>query len=136
MDNPQLWLTVCGLLIGICFGALVAQTNFCAMGGVSDLVLLGDGRRMGAWLLAGATAVVGTQALAAAGHVTLANAIYVTQHLNWLGHIAGGLAFGIGMVLAGGCVSRNLVRAGRGDVRALVVLAVVSLSALSHSRAG
>jgi uncharacterized membrane protein YedE/YeeE len=47
--------------------------------------------------------------------------------LNWSGHVLGGLMFGAGLVLAGGCASRNLVRAGAGDLRALLILIVVGL---------
>ncbi len=125
------WLTVSGFLIGGAFGALVARTNYCAMGGVTDLVLLGDGRRLRAWLLAALTAILGTQALAAADLLDFTASIYLSDTLNWMGHSVGGLIFGVGMVLAGGCVSRNLVRTGSGDVRALVVLAVIAVTALS-----
>ena len=34
-----------------------------------------------------------------------------------------------GMVFAGGCGSRNLVRAGGGDLRALVVIVVIGIFA-------
>ena len=54
---------------------------------------------------------------------------------NWLGHIlAGGLIFGIGMVFAGGCPSRNLARAGGGDLRALFTLIVLGLCRLHDDR--
>jgi uncharacterized membrane protein YedE/YeeE len=39
------------------------------------------------------------------------------------------MLFGIGMVLAGGCASRALVRIGTGDARALVVVAAMGLAA-------
>ncbi|MFC3117402.1 YeeE/YedE thiosulfate transporter family protein [Jhaorihella thermophila] len=48
--------------------------------------------------------------------------IYVSPTFAWGGHMLGGLIFGIGMVFSGGCVSRNLVRAGSGDLRSLIVL--------------
>jgi len=55
--------------------------------------------------------------------------MYLTTNFNWLGNVVGGLLFGIGMVFAGGCVSRNLVRAGAGDLRSLLVLVVVGIFA-------
>jgi uncharacterized protein len=54
--------------------------------------------------------------------------MYLSPHLNWLGHILGGLIFGFGMVLSGGCPTRNLVRFGAGDLRALVVLIVIAIA--------
>ena len=51
------------------------------------------------------------------------------RRFNWFGHIAGGFIFGIGMVFAGGCPSRNLARAGGGDLRSLLTLIVLGLVA-------
>ena len=45
------------------------------------------------------------------------------------GHILGGLMFGFGMVFTGGCPSRNLARAGGGDLRSLLTLVVLGLFA-------
>ena len=53
-----------GFAIGLVLGAVVQRTNFCTMGGISDLVLMGDGRRLRAWVLATAVAIIGTQFLA------------------------------------------------------------------------
>jgi uncharacterized membrane protein YedE/YeeE len=55
--------------------------------------------------------------------------MYRAAVFNWVGHVAGGLIFGIGMVLAGGCPSRNLARAGGGDLRALLTLMVLGIVA-------
>lgn len=118
-----------GLLIGIVFGWVVFRTNFCTMGSISDIMSFGDYRRFRAWILAGATSLIGAQWLNGAGVVNLSQSMYVTSSLDWFGHIAGGLLFGFGMVFAGGCASRNLVRAGSGDLRSLMVLIVVGMFA-------
>lgn len=122
-------LAVGGLAIGLAFGALVAATNFCTMGGLSDWRTLGDTRRLKAWLLAIAVSIAGTQALAAAGVVELPKSMYLAPSLNWLGTLAGGFLFGVGMVYAGGCASRNLARVGGGDLRSLVTLLLIGLFA-------
>ncbi|MDX2156222.1 MAG: YeeE/YedE family protein [Hyphomicrobiaceae bacterium] len=132
--NLSLARALGGLALGFLFGALVARTNFCTMGAVSDILLLDDRRRMRAWLLAVATAMAGTQTLAALGAVDLEQSIYVSPRIYWVGHVLGGMLFGIGMVLAGGCVSRSLVRSGGGDVRALLVVLVVAIVALLAGR--
>ena len=124
-----LWLAWGGFLIGLVFGFVVQQTNFCAMGSISDILSFEDYRRFRAWLLAVATAVLGTQVLAHYGAVDLLLSMYLTPSVNWFGNILGGLMFGVGMVFAGGCTSRNLVRVGGGDLRALVVLIVVGITA-------
>jgi len=128
-QNAPLALALGGLLIGFVFGWVVYRTNYCAMGSLSDIHNFGDYRRFRAWLLAAATALVGATLLEAAGVVDLARSMYLAPSFNWSGHIGGGLIFGIGMVLAGGCPSRNLARAGGGDLRALLTLVVLGLVA-------
>ena len=130
IPHAAAYLAVGGLVIGFLFGAVVFATNFCAMGALSDIHNFGDRRRLLAWLLAAATALVGAQLLQATGVVALERSMYLaTPSLNWAGHILGGLAFGFGMVFTGGCPSRNLARAGSGDLRSLLVLVVLGLFA-------
>ncbi len=129
--DPALLLTAAGLLIGVLFGAVVQRTHFCTMGAVSDYVLFGSLRRLRVWALAIATALAGTQALAAGGLVALEATPYLGQPLFWLGAVLGGLLFGRGMVLAGGCTSQALVRLGGGSLKALLVLLVMAVTALA-----
>ncbi len=129
LGNAPLYLAWGGFVIGVVFGFVVQQTNFCAMGSISDILSFEDYRRFRAWLLATAVAVVGTQALSHFSVVDLGLSMYLGSSINWSGNILGGLLFGIGMVFAGGCTSRNLVRVGGGDLRAAVVLMVVGITA-------
>lgn len=126
-SNASLVLAVGGLAIGFCFGALISRTNYCAMGALADIHNFGDTRRLRAWVLAATVALAGTQLLAATGLVDLSKSTYATARFNWLGLIVGGFVFGVGMVFAGGCPSRNLARAGGGDLRAVLTLVVVGL---------
>lgn len=127
--NSAVSLAIGGLVIGFVFGFVVHRTNFCTMGSLSDILSFGDYRRFRSWLLAIAIAILGVQMLDAAGAVDITRSMYLSPRFNWLGNIAGGLMFGFGMVFAGGCTSRNLVRAGGGDLRALMVLIVVGIFA-------
>ncbi len=127
--NGPFWLAIGGLVIGFVFGALVFRTNFCTMGSVSDIVNLGDWRRFRAWVLAGVTALAGAQTLHWLGVVDLTKSMYLAASFNWFGYVVGGLIFGFGMVFAGGCPSRNLSRAGAGDLRSLLTLMIVGIFA-------
>ncbi|MDX2201740.1 MAG: YeeE/YedE family protein [Hyphomicrobiaceae bacterium] len=127
--DAELWLALGGLAVGLAFGAVITRTNYCAMGALADVHNFGDTRRFRAWILASATALAGTQLLALAGIVDLSRSMYLAPTLNWFGNIAGGVIFGFGMVFAGGCPSRNLARAGAGDLRALVTLLVLGIAA-------
>jgi hypothetical protein len=127
--NAILVRTVGGLGVGMLFGALTLGTNFCTMGALSDLHSFGDWRRFRAWMLAIAVSIAGAQGLDAAGVVDIGKSMYLGPRLDWLGNIIGGLLFGFGMIFAGGCASRNLARAGSGDMRSLMVLVVLGISA-------
>jgi len=127
--SPHIIGALAALPIGFVFGAVVQRTNFCTMGAVSDVVLFGDWRRLRSWLFAIAVAMAGSQALLTSGLIDLNQSIYLSGRLSWAGAIIGGTLFGIGMVFAGGCGSRNLARLGSGDLRAFVVILVLGISA-------
>lgn len=126
--DPAILVPAGGLLIGAAFGAVAARTNFCTMGAVSDIVNMGHWGRMRMWLLAVAVAVAGTAALQWTGLAEVADSLYRRPAIAWLSLLAGGTLFGVGMSLAGGCANKNLVRAGGGSVRSLVVLTFVAIA--------
>ena len=84
---------------------------------------------MRVWALAAGLALIATQGLLAGGLLRLDPTAYRAPALPWLGSGLGGLAFGFGMVLAGGCASRALVRLGGGSLKALLVVLVMALVA-------
>jgi uncharacterized membrane protein YedE/YeeE len=118
-----------GLALGFVFGAIANRANFCTMGAVSDVVNMGHWGRMRMWLLAIAVAIIGANLLFHAGLIDLTKSIYQRPSLNWLSLLLGGVVFGVGMSLAGGCANKNLIRVGGGSVRALVVLTFLGISA-------
>ena len=59
---------------------------------------------------------------------------YAGPQLLWLSAIVGGTLFGFGMVLASGCGSKSLVRLGAGNLKSLVVLLVLGVSAFATLR--
>ena len=127
-------VAVCGFVLAAVFGFVANRANFCAMGAVSDMLHMGSRGRLGAWLFATGLAILGTQTLHAAGLVDLAGAMYLTPSFGWLGHVVGGVAFGVGMTLGAGCGQRNLVRFGSGSLKALVVLLVLGITAYTTVR--
>jgi hypothetical protein len=115
--------------LSVMFGALCQHTRFCTMGAISDIYTMGDWRRARMWALAIAVAVLAFNGMAALGVVNPADSIYTGPRVLWLSAALGGLVFGFGMVLSSGCISRNLVRLGGGNLKALVVLLVAAISA-------
>ena len=129
VESADFYIGWGGLLIGIIFGFIVYRTNFCTMGSISDILSFGDKSRFRAWLLAIAVAILGVWLIEGAGVADMTLSMYQTSQLGWGGNIVGGLIFGFGMVFSGGCISRNLVRAGGGDLRSIVVLMITGVFA-------
>ncbi|MEO1091570.1 MAG: YeeE/YedE thiosulfate transporter family protein [Pseudomonadota bacterium] len=112
-----------GGVFGIALGISFERSHFCSMGAVADVVLFGSWRRARAWLAAVAAAAVLVTVAVAAGVAEPTAAPW--QTLTLPAAIAGGLAFGVGMVLAGGCGARLVVRAASGQAKALAALVVL-----------
>jgi len=132
--EPVYKVALLSFLVGIVFGAVVNKTNFCTMGAVSDWVNMGNKGRLRAWFLAIGIATLVTQTMQFNGIIDLSEAIYLTPNFGWLGYLAGGFLFGIGMTLASGCVNRTLVRVGSGNLKSLVVLIIIGLTAYMTMR--
>lgn len=127
--NLGLVVVTGGFVLAFVFGLVAARTNFCTMGALSDIVNMGSWTRMRTWMLAVTVAMVGTMLLSATGQVDLAKSVAQRPVLPWLSLLVGGVLFGIGMTIAGGCANRNLVRLGGGSIRSLVVLTFLAISA-------
>ena len=126
LTSQVLWAS---FALAVAFGAIAQHTRFCTMGAVADVVNMGDWERARMWALAVAVAVLGFNVMVALGWVQAANSIYAAPRVLWLSALVGGAMFGFGMVLASGCGSKNLLRLGSGNLKALVVVLVLGLSA-------
>lgn len=117
-----------GLALGLAFGALAFLTRFCLR---RALVGAPAERReaRGVWALALAVALVGTQAAVAAGLVGFGDHRFHAASIPVPALVAGGLLFGIGTVLARGCITRLTVLSGGGNLRALTGLIVFAVAA-------
>ena len=117
-----------GLLLGLLFGIAAQISRFCLRRAVA-----GDDDERGAagavWLTALATAILGFAVVSALGFVELGDHRYLATDLPIAALVVGGLAFGAGMVLTRGCVSRLTVLTGTGNLRALTVLLVFAVTA-------
>jgi uncharacterized membrane protein YedE/YeeE len=123
-----------GFAIGLAFGATARWSAFCVRGAVEDMLSSRDAPRLRGYLLAAVVAMLGTQALVGAGMVDLGKTLYLPSLLPLGGVVLGGLAFGVGMVLAGGCGARLLVLAAGGNLRSLVTLIVLAIAAYATLR--
>jgi uncharacterized membrane protein YedE/YeeE len=111
-----LWVLT-AIPIGFLFGFFLERSDLCGASAFSEVVLMRDGRKLGGiWVLI----VVSMLAFAAGsgmGWISLN-----PKPLIWANYLVGGVLFGVGMVLAGGCVSGTLFKAGQGNLNSMAAL--------------
>lgn len=109
------------LLFGIVLGVVMHRSDFCMAGAFRDIFLTRDYFRMRAVILL----VSVTSALLYLARVSGLVSSYPPSFYSSpsLAHLAGGVIFGIGMVLAGGCVVGTLYKAGAGNLVSVCALA-------------
>ncbi len=129
MDEFNPWVIGGGLAVGAVFAIVVQRFRFCLVAGVSSLLLIKDSRQALAFATALLVGISGTQLLEMLGVVVIADSAYRNATLDWFGAAAGGLAFGIGATLAGGCAARTLVRTMEGSLHSLLALLSFALVA-------
>ena len=134
IDRIETLVVLSGLGIGVILGVASRYAGYCTVGAISDWYSSGDTGRMRMWLLAIATAMLGTQALISANAIAIDDSFYIAPRVFWLSNILGGLVFGFGMVLASGCGSRTLIRIGGGSLKAIVVFLVMAIFAYMTMR--
>ena len=118
-----------GFIGALVFGAVANRTHFCTMGSISDWLNIGIKTRLRTWMLAMAIALVASQIMQALGWIDLRQSIYLTTNFAWLGYIIGGFLFGIGMTIGSGCGQRTLVRVGGGNLKSVIVLLIMGITA-------
>src|SRR5690606_2976644 len=113
-----------GLLLGAVLGYVLQRSRFCVTGAFRDLYLTRSTRYFTPFLLAIAIQAVGVAALAGVGVIAPEPASFAP-----LAVIGGGLIFGVGIIMAGGCATGTYYRAGEGLIGSWVALIFYALFA-------
>ena len=111
---------------GLGFGFVLQRARFCFASAFRDLFLLGHGRNMKGVLVGLGVASIGFGlVMSRQVPMTFLGILPPSANVLPLGvHTAlGGVLFGVGMVLAGGCVSGSIYRMGEGYVASWVAFA-------------
>ncbi len=109
-----------GFIIGALMGAVVQRSKFCIAAACHSIVTTRDMTQTRSYAMALFVAILGTQILYKTGYVDISYSIYLSSPFTWLSYIVGGFIFGVGIVYAGGCASRILVRSAEGNLGGLV----------------
>lgn len=123
-----------GLVVGLMFGIFGQQSRFCLRAACVEFWRGQTGAKFAIWLLAFGAAMFGTQLFVEYGMIDTAQIRQLNNAGSMSGAIVGGLLFGVGMVLAGGCASRLLILSATGNMRTLVAGLVVTVVAQASLR--
>ncbi|MFK7754613.1 MAG: YeeE/YedE family protein [Sedimentitalea sp.] len=118
-----------GLFGGILLGLAARIGRVCTLGAIEDLFYGENTLRLRMWGIAIGVSVIGTFSLSATGLLELDQTLYHGRTWNPLASIVGGLVFGYGMALAGNCGYGALARVGGGDLRSLLIVMIMGISA-------
>jgi len=109
----ELWF-LAAIPIGWFFGFFLQKGNLCGSSAFSGMLMMKDNRKVnGIWVLI-VVSMLGFAALDLLGWVSLN-----PKPLIYLNILFGGLLFGIGIVLAGGCVTGCLYKAATGNLNSM-----------------
>jgi uncharacterized membrane protein YedE/YeeE len=112
----ELWFLI-AIPVGFLFGFFLQKGDLCGSSAFSEVLLLKDGSKVFGLWIAILISMVGIAVLDLLGLVQLN-----PKPMFWINYLIGGAFFGIGMVLAGGCVSGCLYKTGTGNINSMAGL--------------
>ncbi len=110
------------IVIGLLFGFAMQRGSFCGSSLLSSVILFRDKKGLVAILVAVLVSMAGFAFLAHMGWVEPN-----PKPMKLLSAVVGGLVFGTGMVLAGGCISGTLYKAGEGRLPSMLALIAIGV---------
>jgi uncharacterized membrane protein YedE/YeeE len=124
-------------VFGLAFGFIVQRSRFCFVSAISNSFLFKDGRLLKGILGGLAVATIG---FAIIMHRQVSDPVFgipATAYIAPFGWhlVLAGAIFGLGMMLAGGCIMGTLYRIGEGAVASLVALLgiIIGMGVLQHN---
>lgn len=112
-------------LAGTAFGIIIQRARFCFVRAFREPFFTGEANIARATIVALIISILGFAVLKWTG---LRGENVFVQPAVWFGALAGGLIFGFGMVVSGGCASGTLWRAAEGNVKMYFVLFFFALT--------
>ncbi len=112
------------LLFGVAFGVIFQRSRFCLVRAFREPFMTGDAEHTRAAALA---LVISTVGFAILKFTDLKDKSEWVFPAAGAGALVGGLTFGVGMTLAGGCGAGSIWRAGEGQVKLWAAIACFAL---------
>ncbi len=142
--KADLFVMLGGLILGLLLGIIVQRSQFCMSNAFTFIRIMGSFLKFKSYMVALLVAILGVYLLSMVPmtgkekDIThLVEPLLASQptflptadSFNLLGFVIGGYVFGMGIVWAGGCASRILVRTGEGNLGSLISVIAFGLAA-------
>jgi len=114
------------ILFGVAFGVVFQRSRFCLVRAFREPFMTGDGEHTRAAALGVVVSMLGFATLKFADLKERSEWVFASAGV---GALAGGLVFGVGMTVAGGCGAGSIWRAGEGQVKLWAALLCFALGA-------
>ena len=108
-------------ILGIAFGFVLQRSRFCFTAAMRDPILTGNTSMFRAVIIAIAVSTVGFASIQFAAHLSGCPVPGMIRPAG-IHTLLGGIVFGIGAVLSGGCASGTLMRVGEGHLVNMIAL--------------
>ena len=108
--------------VGFLFGFFLQKGSLCGAAALSEVVVFRDRAKVAGIWIAIVVSMIGFAAIEAMGWVQLA-----PKPMIWVSALVGGVLFGVGTVLAGGCISGCLFKAAEGNLNSMAALGGIAL---------
>jgi hypothetical protein len=124
--NSMFFTVIGGLLLcGTAFGVIIQRARFCFVRSFREPFMTGEANESRGVAIAVIVSLIGFAAIKWAG--LRPESSYVPAAF-WVGGLIGGIIFGVGMVIAGGCGSGSVWRCGEGQNKLLLAVICFCLS--------
>ena len=114
------------LLFGAAFGIVLQRSRFCLVRAFREPFMNGESEHARAGSLALLLSLIGFTVLKSGDLKDASDWVFPSF---WFGALLGGIVFGIGMVIAGGCGAGSIWRAGEGHIKLWVAVLFFALGA-------
>jgi len=112
--------------VGFLFGFFLEKADLCGASAFSEAFMFKDWRKLQGILIIAVVSMLGFAILSGMGLIKLN-----PKPLLWASYIVGGLLFGVGIVLAGGCVSGSLYKTGQGNLNSMAALVGIPIGIMA-----
>jgi len=103
--------------IGFLFGFFLQKGDLCASSAMSEVIMFKDRSKIWGFWVAIVTTMLSISIIDFFGFIDVnPKAFY------WMNYLVGGVLFGVGIVLAGGCISGVLYKSGTGNINSIMAL--------------